>query len=143
MKRCNRLTFAPAALQHAWPLQTYESLQSRRSCAKLPRGAKMLACAYPSFDRPMILFQNIVEILHRSVLAILLKGTFGFQVGLQANNLAIEAASTQLVNQFAEQLTTPGSDLRTLIQKNIVDHLTSLKGRNPPLPVARLSARNG
>jgi len=95
----------------------------------------MLACAYPSFDRPMILFQNIVELLHRSVLAILLKGTFGFQVGLQANNLAIEAASTQLVNQFAEQLTTPGSDLRTLIQKNIVDHLTSLKGRNPPLPV--------
>ena len=39
----------------------------------------MLACAYPSFDRPMILFQNIVEILHRSVLAILLKGTFGFE----------------------------------------------------------------
>jgi hypothetical protein len=27
----------------------------------------------------MILFQNIVEILHRSVLAILLKGTFGFE----------------------------------------------------------------
>jgi hypothetical protein len=44
-----------------------------------PEGAKMLACAYPSFDRPMILFQNIVEILHRSVLAILLKGTFGFE----------------------------------------------------------------
>ena len=39
----------------------------------------MLACAYPSFDRPMILFQNIVEILHRSMLAILLKGTFGFE----------------------------------------------------------------
>jgi hypothetical protein len=39
----------------------------------------MLACAYPSFDRPMILFQNIVEILHRSMLAILLKSTFGFE----------------------------------------------------------------
>ena len=38
----------------------------------------------------------------------------GEQVGLQANNLAINTASTQLVDQFAEQLATPGSDLRTL-----------------------------
>ena len=43
----------------------------------------------------------------------------GEQVGLQANNMAIGAASTQLVNQFAQSLTTPGSDLRTLIQQNI------------------------
>src|SRR6202022_2200232 len=60
----------------------------------------------------------------------------GQQVGLQANNLAIDAASTQLVNQFAGQLATHGSDLRTLIQQNIVDKLTSLNGQNPPLPVA-------
>jgi hypothetical protein len=59
----------------------------------------------------------------------------GEQVGLQANNMAINAASTQLVDQFARQLATPGSDLRTLIQQNIVDHLTSLKGSNPTLPV--------
>src|SRR5271165_6628969 len=30
-----------------------------------PERAKMLACAYPALDRPMILFQNVVEILHR------------------------------------------------------------------------------
>ena len=33
----------------------------------------MLACAYPALDRPMILFQNVVEILHRSMPAILLQ----------------------------------------------------------------------
>jgi outer membrane autotransporter protein len=60
----------------------------------------------------------------------------GQQVGLQANNLAIDTASTQLVDRFAQQLTTPGSDLRTLVQQNIVDKLTSLLGRNPSLPVA-------
>ena len=26
----------------------------------------MLACAHPTFDGPVILFQNIIEILHRS-----------------------------------------------------------------------------
>jgi hypothetical protein len=60
----------------------------------------------------------------------------GEQVGLQANNMAIGAASTQLVDQFAQQLATPSSDLRTLIQQNIVDKLSSLDGHNPPLPVA-------
>jgi hypothetical protein len=65
----------------------------------------------------------------------------GEQVGLQANNMAINAASTQLVDQFAQQLTTPGSDLRTLIRQNIVDKLTSLSGHNPPLPVAPIAGR--
>ena len=63
----------------------------------------------------------------------------GEQVGLQANNLAINAASTQLVDQFAEQITTPGSGLRTLIQQNIVNQLTALDGRNPKLPVGPLA----
>ncbi len=63
----------------------------------------------------------------------------GEQVGLQANNIAINAASTQLVDQFAQQLTTPGSDLRTLIQQQIVDKLTSLNGHNPSLPVAPIA----
>src|ERR1700730_8781027 len=63
----------------------------------------------------------------------------GQQVGLQANNVAIDAASTQLVDQFAKQLTTPGSDVRTLIQQNIVDKLTSLNTPNPPLPVAPIA----
>jgi hypothetical protein len=63
----------------------------------------------------------------------------GEQVGLQANNMAIDAASTQLVDQFTQQLATPNSDLQTLIQQNIVDKLTSLNGRNPPLPVAPIA----
>jgi hypothetical protein len=65
----------------------------------------------------------------------------GEQVGLQANNLAINTASTQLVDQFAQQLATPNSDLRTLIQQNIVDKLTSLNGRNLPLPVAPIASQ--
>ena len=58
----------------------------------------------------------------------------GEQVGLQANNMAIDGASTQLVNQIAQQVATPGSDLRTLIQQNIVDKLGALNGSNPKLP---------
>jgi hypothetical protein len=64
----------------------------------------------------------------------------GEQVGLQANNMAIDTASTQLVDQFAQQLTTPTSDLRTLIDRNIVDQLTALGGRNPKLPVGPIAA---
>ena len=44
-----------------------------------PERAKMLACAYPALDRPMILFQNVVEILHRSMPAILLQSLLGFE----------------------------------------------------------------
>jgi hypothetical protein len=40
----------------------------------------MLACTHPSFDGPMILFQNIVEVLHRSIPAILPQSTLGFEV---------------------------------------------------------------
>lgn len=60
----------------------------------------------------------------------------GEQVGLQANNMAIDAASTRLVDQFAQQLATPNSDLPTLINQNITDRLTALRGNNPKLPVA-------
>jgi hypothetical protein len=63
----------------------------------------------------------------------------GEQVGLQANKMAIGAASTQLVNQFAQSLATPGSNLQTLIQQNITDKLTSLNGQNPELPVAPIA----
>jgi outer membrane autotransporter protein len=56
----------------------------------------------------------------------------GEQVGLQANNAAIDTASTQLVDQVA----APGSDVRTLVQQTIVNKLDSLLGRNPTLPVA-------
>jgi hypothetical protein len=65
----------------------------------------------------------------------------GQQVGLQANTTAINAASTQLVDAFAQQLTTPNSDVRNLVQQNIVDKLTSLNGNNPPLPVGPIAGQ--
>jgi hypothetical protein len=64
----------------------------------------------------------------------------GQQVGLQANNMAINAASTQLVDQFAQQLATDGSDSRALIQQIIVGKLGALDGHNPPLPVGPIAA---
>jgi hypothetical protein len=63
----------------------------------------------------------------------------GEQVGLQANNLAVNAASTQLVDQFALQLATAGSDVRALVQQNIVNKLASLNGQNPSLPVGPIA----
>jgi hypothetical protein len=54
--------------------------------------------------------------------------------------MAIDAASNQLINQFAQQLAAPGSDLRTLIQQNIVEMLTALDGSNPKLPVGPIAS---
>ena len=59
----------------------------------------------------------------------------GQQTGLNANEPAIEVASTNLVNGLAQQLATRPTDLVTLIQQHILDRLTSLEGRHPPLPV--------
>ena len=64
----------------------------------------------------------------------------GQQVGLQANNMAIDAASTQLVDQFAQQLATPGSNLQNLVQQNIINKLGALDGSNPKLPVGPIAA---
>src|SRR5271170_7245072 len=64
----------------------------------------------------------------------------GEQVGLQANNMVIDAASTQLVDQFAQQLTTPGSNLQNLVQQNIINKLGALDGSNPKLPVGPIAA---
>jgi hypothetical protein len=63
----------------------------------------------------------------------------GNQNTLQANQQAINAASTRLVDRFAQQLATPNSDLRTLIRQNL--DLGALKGLNPPLPVPPLAGR--
>jgi hypothetical protein len=64
----------------------------------------------------------------------------GEQVGFQANNMAIDAASTQLVNEFAQQVATPGSDLRNLIDRNIIDKLAPLGGAHPKLPVGPIAS---
>ena len=63
----------------------------------------------------------------------------GEQLGLQANNMAIDAASTQLVDDFAKQLVTPGSQLRTIVDQHITDKLTALGGHNPTIPVGPLA----
>jgi hypothetical protein len=54
--------------------------------------------------------------------------------------MAMGSASTQLVDQFVQQLATPGSNLGTLIQQNIVNNLTALDGSNPKLPVGPVAA---
>ena len=65
----------------------------------------------------------------------------GNQMGLQANQANINTASTDLVNLFAQQITTPGSNLNTLIQQTIQSRLGSLADRNPGLPVPPLAGR--
>ena len=39
----------------------------------------MLAGAHSALDRPMILFQDVIEILHRSMPAIILQSLLGFE----------------------------------------------------------------
>jgi len=63
----------------------------------------------------------------------------GEQLGLQANNMAIDTASTQLVDDFAKQLVTPGSQLRTIVDQHITDKLTALEGHKPTIPVGPLA----
>ena len=60
----------------------------------------------------------------------------GEQVGLQANNVSIDAASTQLVDDVAERLTTGVTNVGALIQADIINKLSALDDRNPVLPVA-------
>jgi hypothetical protein len=40
-----------------------------------PEGAEILTRVDPTLDRPMIRFQDVIEVLHRSVLAVLLQST--------------------------------------------------------------------
>ncbi|MFZ0505795.1 MAG: autotransporter outer membrane beta-barrel domain-containing protein, partial [Chthoniobacterales bacterium] len=60
----------------------------------------------------------------------------GQQVGLQANNVSIDAASTQFVDDVAERLTTGATNVGALIQADIINKLSALDDRNPVLPVA-------
>src|SRR5271166_4788364 len=51
------------------------------NCApSAPKRTKMLACAHPAFDGPVILFQDVVEILHRSMSAVFLQSTLSFEL---------------------------------------------------------------
>ena len=40
----------------------------------------MLTCTYPAFDGSMVLFQDVVEILHRSMSTVLLQNTVSFEL---------------------------------------------------------------
>jgi hypothetical protein len=40
----------------------------------------MLACAHPAFDGSVILFQDIIEILHGTVLRVLLQSSLGLEL---------------------------------------------------------------
>src|SRR4029077_13441669 len=45
-----------------------------------PEGAKMLACTHPAFDGPVILFQDVIKVLHRSMSTLLFQNTAGFEL---------------------------------------------------------------
>jgi hypothetical protein len=62
-------------------------------------------------------------------------------MGLQANQANINTASTDLMNGLAQQITTPGSNLNTLLQQTIQSRLGALADRNPGLPVPPLAGR--
>ena len=40
----------------------------------------MLACTHPAFDGPMVLFQDVIKILNRSVLTALLQNAISFEL---------------------------------------------------------------
>jgi hypothetical protein len=41
---------------------------------------EMLARLDPAFDGPVILFQDVIEILHRSVVTVFLQSSFGLKL---------------------------------------------------------------
>src|ERR1700730_17294929 len=45
-----------------------------------PKRAKMLTRVDPPLDGPVILFQDVIEVLHRSMLAVLLQNTLVFEL---------------------------------------------------------------
>jgi outer membrane autotransporter protein len=63
----------------------------------------------------------------------------GQQVGLNPNVPQIDAASTQLVDLLGQQITTPGSNIRNLIQQTIINKLGSLDPNHPALPVGPIA----
>src|ERR1700740_2419288 len=45
-----------------------------------PEGAKMLACPDPALDGPVVLFQDVIKILHWSMAAVFLQRSFGVEL---------------------------------------------------------------
>lgn len=65
----------------------------------------------------------------------------GEQLGVNPNVPQIDEASTELVDRVAQSLTTPGSNLRNLIQQNIINKLTSLGPSSPTIPVGPIAGQ--
>jgi hypothetical protein len=65
----------------------------------------------------------------------------GQQLGLNPNVPQIDDASTELVDRLAQSLTTPSSNLRTLIQQTILSKLGSLGPSSPTIPVGPIAGR--
>ena len=76
----SRPTFAPVGRSSTLGLcGSYGSLRSRRSSAKQPKTIENVSLRDPAFDRAVVLFQDVVKILHRSMPAILLQSLLGFE----------------------------------------------------------------
>jgi hypothetical protein len=77
----------------------------------------------------------------------------GQDLRLEPNGVAIDQASTQLVNQVSDQISTQVSNrvnnvtqqisaaVQAFIQENVLDRLTALQDRDPVLPVGPLAGR--
>jgi hypothetical protein len=65
----------------------------------------------------------------------------GSQASFQSNQANVNMTSTQLVNRFAEQATTPGTDINALVRQVVDSQLKALAGSHPPLPVPPLAGR--
>ncbi len=81
MKRCNqnnpptRSTLASLAFA-----DHMDRLVAGDRTPSSPKRAKMLAGVNPALDRPVILFKDIVEVLHRSMSAVPLQSSLGLEL---------------------------------------------------------------
>jgi hypothetical protein len=64
----------------SFPNHVYRLISLNRSLGRLEL-AKSLLGVHPAFDRSMVLFQDIVKVLHRSVPAMTAQGPFLLYVG--------------------------------------------------------------
>jgi hypothetical protein len=82
MKRCSRPTFAPAALPYALAFANHMNrFVTGDGAARTPERAEMLARVDPTLDRPVILFQDVVEILYGAMLAVVGQIACGLEHG--------------------------------------------------------------
>ena len=64
----------------------------------------MLACTHPAFEGPVILFQDVIKILHRSMSTLLFQNTAGFELN---NGGWIRGCLSVLMTRGAESSSRP------------------------------------